>query len=61
MSRRLVSGSYSTTAGLPSTVAGNRPRSGSGSTPLLWTLLMIGGAVSERSASSLSSFISLAL
>ena len=61
VSRRSESGSYSTTAGLPATVAGKSPRSGSASTPFLWTFFMTGGAVSERSQVSLRDFISLAV
>ena len=61
VSRRSVSGSYSTTADLPLTVAANRPRSGSASVPLLWIFLMTGGAVSLRSQLSFSFLISAAL
>ena len=42
-------------------VAGNRPRSGSAFSPFRWILLMTGEAVSERSVSSLSALISLAV
>ena len=58
VSRRSGSGSYSTTAGLPSMVAANRPRSGSAAVPFLWIFLMTGGASSARSAVSLSALIS---
>jgi hypothetical protein len=43
-------------AGLPSTVASNRPRSGSAlALPGLWTLAMTGGAVSSRQLTALRS------
>ena len=61
VSRRSVSASYSTTAGLPSMVAANRPRRGSASVPRLWIFLMTGGAVSLRSPVSLNFLISAAL
>ena len=61
MSRRSGSGSYSTMAGLPVTVAGKRPQRGSGSTLFPWTFLITGGADSERSRASLSDLISLAV
>ncbi len=54
VSRRSESGSYSTMAGLPSTVASNRPRSGSAlALPGLCTLAMTGGAVSTRQLTAL--------
>src|ERR1035437_1716940 len=54
VSRRSESGSYSTIARLPSTVASNRPRSGSALTlPGLCTLATTGGAVSTRQLTAL--------
>ena len=55
VSRRPVSGPYSTTAGLASIVVSKRPRNGSATVPRLWIFLMTGGAVSLRVPCSLSS------
>ena len=61
VSRKLVSGSYSTTAVRPSTLASNRPRNGFASTPRLWIFRITGGASSPRTPEALSSRISAAL
>ena len=50
VSRRSGSGSYSTMASLLPMVAGDSPRSGSGSVLALWTLLMTGGVLSRAFA-----------
>ena len=61
VSRKSVSGSYSTTADRPLTVVANRPCSGSAFVLRLWIFLMTADAVSLRSPFGFRLLISAAL